>query len=282
MLAAIHIRQVRTDLGPLTCAALATDDGVRLFTRDGDTDSDRNMTGLDAFAFLYEQVRNSSVRLHLSDAGLRRNLTFVSASFPAVEFVDTAFGPFGTLLRRASDAIGEHVAALLAADQERREVARTALPPLLVATDASKARKLRGAGLGCISETGRRRMHMAPEARSIVEGELLAIEMGIDRFRDRDLHILTDSRLSLAALDGRYHGRPGVAAVVDRIHEAVKGRNVTFSWVRGHCDHALNEAAHRLAVAARRCYEANVSPNVAAAIADNIVESLREDHPHSA
>ncbi len=68
MLAAIHIRQVRTDLGPLTFAALATHEGVRLFTRDGDTDTDRNLVGLDAFAFLYEQVRYDSARLHLSDA----------------------------------------------------------------------------------------------------------------------------------------------------------------------------------------------------------------------
>ncbi|MGW0018055.1 hypothetical protein ACWDUD_06985 [Rhodococcus sp. NPDC003382] len=67
--------------------------------------------------------------------------------------------------------------------------------------------------------------------RSILEGEPLAIEMGIDRFRDRDLHILTDSLL---------------------------------------------------AVAARRCHEANVSPDVAAAIADNIVESLHGVHSHSA
>ena len=282
MLAAIHIRQVRTDLGPLTCAALATDDGVRLFTRDGDTDADRSLVGLDAFAALYEQVRHASARLHLSDAGLRRNLKSVAASFPAVEFVDTAFGPFGVLLRHASDTIGEHVAGLLAADEQRREVARAALPPLLVATDASKARKLRGAGLGCISETGSHRMRMALDARSILEGELLAIEMGIDRFRDRDLRILTDSRLALAALDGRYHGRPGVTAVVDRIDDAVRGRDVQFSWVRGHNGHPLNEAAHRLAVAARRCHEANVSPDVAAAIANDIATSLHEEHPHSA
>ncbi|NLV78206.1 MAG: hypothetical protein GXY65_02465 [Rhodococcus sp.] len=276
MIAAIHIRQTHTGPSALTCAVLATDTDAALFIREGHEDSDRNLAGLDAFAALYEQARDSSARLHISDTGLRRALTAVSDSFPAVAFVDTPFGPFGTLLRNASDTIDAHVTALHAEAIAREEAARAALPPLVVATDASKGRNIRGTGLGCISETGARRMHMAPEARSILEGELLAIEMATTKFSDRDLHVLTDSRLAIACLNGSYEGRPGVSAVVDRIHRSIRGRSVRFDWVRGHDGHPLNEAAHRLAVAARRCHDANVSPAVAAEISDNIAASLDE------
>lgn len=282
MLAAIHIRQIHTGPNTMTCAVLATDTGVTLFTREGKDDADRYQAGLDAFAALYEQVRDTSARLHLSDADLRRTLKSVSDSFPAVEFIDTPFGRLGTLLQQASDAIGAHVTALLTEEEARREAAHAALPPLVVATDASKARNLHGTGLGCISETGARRMHMVPEARSILEGELLAIEMATTKFSDRDLHILTDSRLAIACLEGTYQGRPGISAVVDRIHRSIKGRAVQFSWVRGHDGHPLNEAAHRLAVAARRCYDANASHAVAEEIARNIVASLDESRSATA
>ena len=282
MLAAIHIRQTRSDAGPQICAAIATDDDVTLLTRDGDSDVDRALLGLDAFGALYEKAQVCPARVHISDAALRRTLKDVAESFPAVEFVDTAFGPFGTLLARASDAIGTHVAELLAADEARREAEIESRPPLVVATDASKARNRRGTGLGCVSNTGVHHMRMAPDARSILEGELLAIDMAIARFMHRKLHILTDSRLALACLEGTYEGRPEIVEVVERIRNRMKGRTVEFSWVRGHSGHPLNEVADRLAVAARRCHDASVSPEVTAAIAGNIVESLKSEMPETA
>ncbi|AHD23769.1 hypothetical protein Y013_13275 [Rhodococcus pyridinivorans SB3094] len=44
----------------------------------------------------------------------------------------------------------------------------------------------------------------------------------------------------------------------------------------------LNEVADRLAVAARRCHDANVSPEVASTIANNIVASLKNPLPETA
>lgn len=282
MLAAIHIRQTRTDAGPQICAAIATDDDVVLLTRDGDTETDRALLGLDAFDALYATARTSRARVHISDGTLRRTLKSVAESFPAVQFVDTAFGPFGVLLARASDTIGAHVAALLAADEARHEAEVEARPPLVVATDASKAKNRRGTGLGYVSDTGVHHMRMACDARSILEGELLAIHMAVCRFSTPKLHILTDSRLALACLEGTYEGRPEIVDVVERIRNRTKGRAVEFSWVRGHSGHPLNEVADRLAVAARRCHEANVSPEVASAIAGNIVASLRNTLPETA
>ena len=116
MLAAIHIRQVRTDLGPLTCAALATDDGVRLFTREGNTETDRNMVGLDAFAFLYEQIRHDSARLHLSDAGLRRNLAIAMGNSR-----DPRFLPHLEAMAQDPDPV--------VAEHTRWALARVARPP---------------------------------------------------------------------------------------------------------------------------------------------------------
>lgn len=282
MLAAIHIRQTHTDAGPQICAAIATDDNVVLLTRDGDSETDRLLLGLDAFDSLYAEAQSSHARVHISDGALRRTLKNVAESFPAVQFVDTAFGPFGALLARASDTIGAHVAALLAADEARREAELEARPPLVVATDASKAKNRRGTGLGCVSDTGVYQMRMACDARSILEGELLAIHMAVCRFSNPKLHILTDSRLALACLEGTYEGRPEIVEVVERIRKRIKGRAVEFSWVRGHSGHPLNEVADRLAVAARRCHDANVSPEVTSEIASNIVASLKNSLPETA
>ncbi|SUE15761.1 ribonuclease H [Rhodococcus gordoniae] len=282
MLAAIHIRQTHSDAGPQICAAIATDEDVALLTRDGDSETDRLLLGLDAFDALYAKAQASPARVHISDGMLRRTLKNVAESFPAVQFVDTAFGPFGVLLTRASATIGAHVAALLAADEARREAELEARPPLVVATDASKARNRRGTGLGCVSNAGVHHMRMACDARSILEGELLAIDMAVARFLHPKLHILTDSRLALACIEGTYEGRPEIADVVERIRNRIKGRTVEFSWVRGHSGHPLNEVADRLAVAARRCHDANVSPEVASTIANNIVASMKNPLPETA
>ncbi|MFD4184145.1 hypothetical protein [Rhodococcus sp. NPDC058514] len=54
----------------------------------------------------------------------------------------------------------------------------------------------------------------------------------------------------------------------------MRRRRVRFSWERGHAGHPLNEAAHRLAIAARRNHEFNVAASTRAAITDNIVAAV--------
>lgn len=116
------------------------------------------------------------------------DLMSVSESFLEVEFADTVFGPFSDLLRGAADAIGAHVAALLAENEARRAAERATRPPLVVATDASKGRNRRGTGLGFIAESGEHRIRVDTEASSILGGELLAIEMASSIRRPQSTH----------------------------------------------------------------------------------------------
>lgn len=71
-------------------------------------------------------------------------------------------------------------------------------------------------------------------------------------------------------------GEEHISTATDRLSQMV----TSLRGVRTHDGHPLNEAAHRLAVAARRCHNAKVSPAVATKIANNIAASI--DEPHSA
>ncbi|MGV9736719.1 ribonuclease H family protein [Rhodococcus aetherivorans] len=273
MLAAIHIRQTVTAAGPLSCAALATDTGVALFTRAGGTAEARFAAGLDAFAELCGRAGNVTARLHLTDADLRRELRAVADSFPTVALVDVGYGPLGALARAAADAIGEHVAAVLAAEEVAREAATNPPAEQTVATDASKGSR-RGVGLACVGGDGSYRQKVCPDTRSILAGELLAIELAVTTYRNRPLHILSDSRHALAGLRGEAPLTTEASVIVDRIRHRTRGLPIRYSWVRGHSGHPLNEVADRLAVAARRAHEAQLPSAARQTIAENIVASL--------
>lgn len=48
--------------------------------------------------------------------------------------------------------------------------------------------------------------------------------------------------------------------LLEGIDEAIRGRNVEFSWVKGHAGHPLNEAADERANAAAKAYQAKQEP----------------------
>ncbi|MFZ2172850.1 MAG: ribonuclease H family protein [Rhodococcus sp. (in: high G+C Gram-positive bacteria)] len=285
MLAAIHIRQTNTPTECVTYASVAWEkDGITdtvLFRQPGSTTASRYSAGLDAFAYLVDATSKSgaSAFLHITDAGLRRELTLVAESFPAIRMIEGVRGRLIALVENASTSISDHVAALRS-DYEKRELAHLdARPELVVATDASKCARRRGVGAACVSNEGRHRQKVYPQTRSILAGELLAIELAVTGYRDRKLHILTDSRDAIACLrmersqlisecDGE------VIAVVENIRRLLRGREVRISWVRAHAGHPLNEIADRLAVSARRNHEACVPEPARRLIADNIVASL--------
>ncbi|MFC4603151.1 ribonuclease H family protein [Rhodococcus kronopolitis] len=276
-IAVIHSRHTAGTESELSLSAATTLDGTtlatRVFTRAGTGDEHRRATALDAFEYVHEHAAGTAnpTPVYVSDAGLRTELLAVAGSFTAINLVGAPRGRMPALLLAAANAMSEHVADLAAA----AAAAAGPLPELVVATDASKCTRRRGVGVACVRADGVRRQKMVPDVGSVLVGELLAIELAVSSFRDRPLHVLTDSRAALACLGSGHPNRGEVARTVDRIHHLNLGGRVRFSWVRGHDGHPLNEAAHRLAVAARRGHEAQIAHEIRAAVADNIVAPLR-------
>lgn len=290
MLAAIHIRQTDTPEGERTYAALAWELGgesqVMMFGREGRTSESRYAAGLDAFAAAVDvSMQNGTPALvHITDSGLRREVAAVAESFPSVRLIDTARGQFPPMIDRATCVIGEEVANLWCEHQQRRRDEHEALPELVVATDASKSFRRKGVGVACVSSEGRHQQKVHPRTGSVLAGELLAIALAIKTFRHRKLHILTDSKHAIACLKASHaelvtNGGGEVLTNVDDIHRLLHGRDVRISWVRGHAGHPLNEIADRLAVSARRTFEAGVPAGSRRLIGHNIVSSLEFARP---
>ncbi|WP_127945349.1 RNase H family protein [Rhodococcus spongiicola] len=304
LLAVIHIRRYSSTQDDLVRAVAAWQVNGAVSTRQFEyadaTDASYYRAGLDAFALLLDMstVTSEPILLHITDNKLRNEIDAVVESFPSVTIVDVARGAVLDLTHAALDTLVSHHRYLVAADEELERAAAeeerarvaaeeerereriTALPVLTVATDASKSRR-RGVGVACVSEDGVRHQKMVPNVTTVLEGELLAIELAIDRFAERRLHILTDSQRALQHLGVLQTKRwplrltVGEKAAVARIQEAMQGRKIRLSWVRGHDGHLLNETAHRLAMAVRRAHEARIPAETRRAIAEQIVEPLR-------
>ncbi|WP_072689821.1 RNase H family protein [Rhodococcus marinonascens] len=291
LLAVIHTRRnhsVRVELARAVVAWHA--DGAvetRLFVHEDSSNASHYGAGLNAFALLLEisDAASEPILLHINENTLRKEISAVVDAFPSVTIVGVARGAVLDLTRAALELLDADSRERQAA-REEREAAReelereliAALPELTVATDASKSHR-RGVGVACVSEDGVRYQRMVPNVTTILEGELLAIELAIARFPDRRLHILTDSRASLQHLGVLQAPRPlcaggGVKAAVDRIQESMRGREIRLSWVRGHSGHLLNETADRLALAVRRAHESGIPTETGQAIAQRIVEPL--------
>lgn len=284
MLAAIHIRQTLSPAGHLTVAALTYADGAvpttEIFTRPGATDEARYAAGLDAVARLIEATSfTAPARVHITDGGLRRELTLVAASFPTLVLVDSVRGPMLTLVEQAAVALDAHAAALRIEHVEHDRKPVRDRPTLLVATDASKSSRRRGVGVACVSNERDYHQEVYPQTKSVLAGELRAIELALLRFRDRQLHIVTDSKRAITCLEMRsgavareYDAES--AEVAAHIRDLSQGGKARVSWVKGHSGHVLNETADRLAVSARRIHEAGLPEPSRRAIAANIMASL--------
>lgn len=241
---------------------------------------------LDAFEYLVEIAAEmgESLTLYISDNRLRRKLMSVLGSFPTVTVVDVARGSLLQLSNIASDSLDADTRAREIPpppDRRRPKIKRLNRKELTIATDASKGRR-KGVGIACISESGKWYQAIGTTATSVLEGELLAIELAIDNFRGHPLHILTDSQDALQRLGALQVAAPGALRttprqmkVIERILAVKEERKIRFSWVRGHQGHMLNETANRLAIAARRAYESNIPRETQLSIAIEIVKSER-------
>ncbi|GGC63297.1 hypothetical protein IEU95_12150 [Hoyosella rhizosphaerae] len=271
---------------PVACAIAVISDGFysafQFFVRQQHDQTPKrreatlSLVGVDAFEYLYKTVeghqRTLSVYVHQPQL---RNLLLPSLNaFPqcAVDLdpVDARLAKLNAIAGTQIDLKVHRQQAELAG-LPRKDTGR-----LVVATDASLRSRHRGAGIACVSDEGVAQSRFRAQIGRIDVAELAAIELALDTFNDgRSLHILVDSRDALSCLVATnrvvHHG---IAAIVDRINMKRASRHVTFEWVRAHNGHPLNETAHRLAVAARRCYTSQVTPDTQQRIVSGILADL--------
>lgn len=121
----------------------------------------------------------------------------------------------------------------------------------VVATDASIGLDQPGAGLACVSDSGRVTTAYHPLWTDITRAELQAIVMAL-RSHSGNLVIISDSQSAVSWANGECDGVDRFVALTDEVRQLCKGRFVEIRWQKGHVGHPLNEAADRKAKGARR------------------------------
>ncbi|MFC3961948.1 ribonuclease HI [Nocardia jiangsuensis] len=164
--------------------------------------------------------------------------------------------------------------AALARHLEPESVAADVPAPVVIATDASARAGRRGVGVAYVTACGRWRQAYLPDTSAVAVGELEAILLALSDHPGRRVTVLTDSRSAIDWIEGRAVIRSQrVAKRVDAIRR-LRTDDVEIHWVKAHSGHLLNEAADRLAVAARRNVTAEVPTAVRESIARNIVDEM--------
>ena len=148
---------------------------------------------------------------------------------------------------------------------------------LTITTDASRSWHSPLMGHGWVLDYGRGSVPMinafAATGKEILQGELNSIYYALlDACRYRDelfagrvsFRIRSDSLMAIDLLNNpRSHVRvrsTEVRSIVHKIHELLARSVVSYVWVKAHSGDPMNELADRLALVARRCSAANISP----------------------
>ncbi len=216
---------------------------------------------LSAFAWIYQRASvetGTPVPVWVGHRATRRGLMELAGSFPAVRLLDR----LGRIAPAGCPAPAPPAPSTAPAEPSE---------PLVVATDASVGCRAE-AGIACVAEGGAYAQGFAP-TRDVTLAELLAIRLALTTLAG-PLIVLTDSRSALSRIQHPSTATAKQRAVVTEIHRLRRGRAVAFRWVKGHNGHALNEAADRLAVAARRAHEFNQTAHIRRQIAAGIVADL--------
>lgn len=225
-----------------------------------------SVLALDAFEWLYRRAAEglSRTSVFIDHSGVRNELIAVSDSFPCVRIVNLPTGVLQPMLISAGERLPEPAAPAVQPTVNPRKIAA-----LAVGTDASKRYRHNGVGIGAVDAEGIVHTAWLPALTDINVGEVLAIALAVNQHHGRRLSIVTDSRVALKylqlPLDDLYtHMDVIYACRVVALQRALERTGSQVRWVPGHSGHALNEAAHRAAVAARRNAEFDVSEDVAA------------------
>ncbi|WP_149360178.1 RNase H family protein [Lolliginicoccus suaedae] len=234
------------------------------------------LVGVDAFEYLYKIVEGHErdIVVYLHQPHLRDLLRSAAPAFPQCTMRESLEDE---RLARLNGIAGTQIDMRVHRQQARLAgIPRKEHGRLMIATDASLRSRHRGAGIACVSEEGIAESAFRAHLGRIDVAELAAIDLALSTFCDgRALHILVDSRHALNYLQGTGKVRDrAIASLVDSIRGKSRSRSVTFEWVRAHNGQPLNETAHRLAVAARRCHTSNVPADTQQRIVSGILEDL--------
>lgn len=209
-------------------------------------------TVLDLFDRIYHQSTNPTA-FHITNSTVRRMLIGSQGSFPNATFPSVVAGAM------------ENTWAVCRGEMHR--LRREATPPrepevkrrrsLTIATDASMRRGHRESGLGFATSHGVVQ-GCARRDEDVLDAEMHAISWALSATSGlfRKVTVCTDSQWAVqAAEEGAFpnRGRANQMRTAIADFRVRTGADVTVQWVRGHAGDALNEAAHRAAVAARRC-----------------------------
>lgn len=223
-------------------------------------DNESRMATFDAFADLVAEARTLPVPLVVVvPTSLSQSLASVGFADPHIT-VGVRIGPaYLTETRQLADQWKSHQVDLV---RERT---------LTVATDASVGLGTGSAGVACVAEDGRTSAHRLQHRHDVTRCELRAILLALETFGG-SLHVLSDSLTSVTLLNAdRTRALPSrYAGILARIDAAASGRTISYTWVRGHAGHPLNEAANRLAISTRRGAELALPRRVQRQVRDRI------------
>lgn len=233
--------------------------------------------GLDAFEWLLDQCRDlpgEPAEVYVDYGALRRELLLLAASFPKVRLLPAATDAHLALIQASGGTPPDTTPEASPRSARPHSAPTAAVPPRVVATDASLARHRSGAGIACVDASGTFAQGFA-RTSSIAVAELRAIELALGTFPADDLVVLSDSRQALAwlACPARVSD-PDIRRLLAAVGVRMAGRLVRFDWVKGHNGHPLNETADRLAMAARRAREFGQDEKLRRRIASDIVGDL--------
>lgn len=226
---------------------------------------------LDMFDGIYHQS-DQETAFHITDGTVRRMLAENATSFPNASFPGIVTGP----LSRTWDACQEAIrTARLELHPPKLEE-----PPqdLVIGTDASMQRRQTVSGLGFATNRGRV-LGCARTDDDILDAEMHAIifALGATSGRFGKVTVLTDNRWAVqAAENGAFPNRARANQLRTALADFRRrtGADVAVEWVRGHSGEPLNEAAHRAAVAARRCQQWRLPAEKARDVFNNISHDL--------
>lgn len=238
----------------------------------GSEPADINALMLDHFAQLYESARREGLILDLwiGYKRLRDEVSRLKNSFPGLVLRPKPSLAHQQLRELAKPLLTSPAPAQTASKQKNTP------PRLSVATDASAGR-YRGMGLAAVSREGQWAQSYVDADIDIAMGEIMAIDLAVQTFPGK-LVILTDSKPAISVIKATNRLYPGLGGALCRIRTAINEQRIQLKWVKGHSGNPLNEAADRLAVAARRGVQLGQDQQISDAIAERIVAEVLRPH----